>query len=56
MLLPYVAPVVAVTFVWQTMLNPQFGLVNHYGATLLGWEKPIAFLSSSDSPLGGGTS
>ena len=28
MLLPYVAPVVAVTFVWQTMLNPQFGIVN----------------------------
>ena len=28
MLLPYVAPVVAVTFVWQIMLNPQFGIVN----------------------------
>ena len=31
MLLPYVAPVVAVTFVWKTMLNPQFGVVNHWG-------------------------
>ncbi len=48
MLLPYVAPVVAATFVWSTMLNPQFGLVNHYGTGLLGWEEPIAFLSSRD--------
>ncbi|MBA2698525.1 MAG: sugar ABC transporter permease [Nocardioidaceae bacterium] len=50
MLIPYVAPVVAATFVWSTMLNPQFGLVNHYGASLLGWNEPIAFLSSSDPP------
>lgn len=46
MLLPYVAPVVAATFVWSTMLNPQFGLVNHWGTTLFGWDEPIAFLSS----------
>ncbi len=45
MLLPYVAPVVAVTFVWQTMLNPQFGIVNAVGTGLLGWEDPVAFLS-----------
>lgn len=30
MLLPYVAPVVAVAFVWQVMLHPQFGILNHY--------------------------
>jgi multiple sugar transport system permease protein len=48
MLIPYVAPVVAATFVWTTMLNPQFGIVNYYGTTLLGWDEPIAFLSSSD--------
>ncbi len=48
MLIPYVAPVVAATFVWKTMLNPQFGIVNHYGTTLLGWDEPIAFLSSAD--------
>jgi multiple sugar transport system permease protein len=47
MLVPYVAPVVAATFVWKTMLNPQFGIVNHYGTTLLGWNEPIAFLSSA---------
>jgi multiple sugar transport system permease protein len=54
MLLPYVAPVVAATFVWTTMLNPQFGVVNHYGTTLLGWDEPIAFLSSAEpiSPFG----
>jgi multiple sugar transport system permease protein len=45
MLLPYVAPIVAVTFAWSTMLNPQFGLVNHWGTRLLGWDEPIAFLS-----------
>lgn len=45
LLLPYVAPVVAATFVWSTLLNPQFGLVNHWGTTLLGWDDPIAFLS-----------
>jgi multiple sugar transport system permease protein len=49
MLLPYVAPVVAATFVWSTMLNPQFGLINHYGTSLLGWTEPIAFLTSSES-------
>ncbi|MFH9105246.1 carbohydrate ABC transporter permease [Streptomyces albus] len=48
MLLPYVAPVVAVTFVWQIALSPQFGIVNEWGATLLGWDDPIAFLSTRD--------
>jgi multiple sugar transport system permease protein len=54
MLLPYVAPVVAATFVWSTLLNPQFGLVNHWGTTLLGWQEPIAFLTSGEdaSPFG----
>ncbi len=54
MLVPYVAPVVAATFVWSTMLNPQFGVVNHYGTTLLGWDEPMAFLSSGQpiSPFG----
>jgi multiple sugar transport system permease protein len=54
MLVPYVAPVVAATFVWIVMLNPQFGVVNHYGTTLLGWNEPIAFLSSAKplSPFG----
>ena len=45
LLLPYVAPVVAATFVWSTLLNPQYGFVNWFGQTVLGWEEPIAFLS-----------
>jgi multiple sugar transport system permease protein len=45
LLLPYVAPVVAATFVWATLLNPQFGFVNWVGQNLLGWEDPVAFLS-----------
>ena len=49
MLLPYVAPVVAATFVWKTLLNPQFGFVNHWGGRLLGWEDPIAFLTSGEN-------
>ncbi|WP_028280646.1 sugar ABC transporter permease [Arthrobacter sp. H5] len=44
-LIPYVAPIVAVTFVWTTMLNPQFGIVNHWGTQFLGWDQAIPFLS-----------
>ncbi len=44
MLLPYVAPVVAVTFAWQTMLDPQNGVLNAWGTGLLGWNEPISFL------------
>jgi multiple sugar transport system permease protein len=51
MLLPYVAPVVAVTFVWQTMLNPQFGVVNAIGTSVLGWDDPVAFLSQRSAPV-----
>jgi multiple sugar transport system permease protein len=47
MLLPYVAPVVAVTFIWRTMLNPQFGIVNEFGQRFLGWDRPIPFLSQA---------
>ncbi|PSL51850.1 carbohydrate ABC transporter membrane protein 1 (CUT1 family) [Saccharothrix carnea] len=47
MLIPYVAPVVAVTFVWRVLLNPEFGLVNSWGRRLFGWDDPIAFLSQA---------
>ena len=50
MLLPYVAPVVAVTFVWQTMLDPHLGIVNALGHDVLGWDEPIPFLSSARRP------
>ena len=51
MLLPYVAPVVAVTFVWQTMLSPQFGIVNAIGMEVFGWDDPIAFLSQRSADV-----
>jgi multiple sugar transport system permease protein len=44
MLLPYVTPVVAVTFIWSVMLDPNLGIVNAMGKDVLGWEKPIPFL------------
>jgi multiple sugar transport system permease protein len=46
-LLPYVAPVVAVTFIWRTMLNPQFGIVNIIGQNVFGWDEPIPFVSQA---------
>lgn len=47
-LLPYVAPVVAVTFVWEILLSPQFGLANDWGVKFFGWDRPIAFLSQRE--------
>ena len=51
LLLPYVAPVVAAAFVWSTALNPQYGIVNEWGTGLLGWDDPVAFLSSRSDDL-----
>ena len=51
MLLPYVAPVVAVTFCWTTMLNPEYGLINAWGQKYLGWEAGIPFLSQTSTAL-----
>jgi multiple sugar transport system permease protein len=53
MLLPYVTPVVAATFVWTVALNPNFGIVNAWGTRFLGWDEPIAFLSTQSSSLFG---
>jgi multiple sugar transport system permease protein len=51
MLLPWVAPVVAVAFVWQVLLSPQLGFVNAVGTDLLGWEQPIPFLSQEEGTI-----
>ncbi|MFC0006682.1 carbohydrate ABC transporter permease [Micromonospora siamensis] len=51
MLLPYVAPVVAVAFLWQVLLDPQLGLVNNWGQRFLGWDTPIPFLSQDSTAL-----
>lgn len=40
-LVPYVAPVVAVAFLWEVMLNPQYGIVNTW------LDEPIAFLTQA---------
>ena len=53
MLLPYVTPVVAATFVWTVALNPQYGIVNAWGTRFLGWNEPVAFLSTESSTLFG---
>lgn len=50
-LLPYIAPVVAVTFVWTTLLNPKFGAINVWGMELLGWDRGIPFLSQQSTAL-----
>jgi multiple sugar transport system permease protein len=44
-LLPWVAPVVAITFVWNVLLSPQLGFVNAVGTHIFGWTQPIPFLS-----------
>ena len=53
MLLPYITPVVAATFVWTVALNPQYGIVNAWGTDFLGWDEPIAFLSTETGRLFG---
>jgi multiple sugar transport system permease protein len=51
MLLPYVSPVVAVAFVWSVMLDPNLGIVNAFGEDVLGWERPIPFLSQRSADV-----
>jgi multiple sugar transport system permease protein len=51
LLLPWVAPVVAITFVWEVLLSPQLGFVNAVGTEILGWNSPIPFLSQERGDL-----
>ena len=51
MLLPYVAPVVAVTFTWRIMLDPNLGIVNAIGTNTLGWSTPIPFLTQRTADI-----
>ena len=37
LLLPYVAPVISLVFVWQYMFNPVYGMVNYTLVDKLGW-------------------
>ena len=51
MLLPYVSPVVAVTFVWSIMLDPNLGIVNAIGTDTLGWERAVPFFSQRSAEV-----
>ena len=51
LLLPYVAPVVAIAFIWQVLLSPQLGFVNAVGTDVLGWDSPIPFLSQEEGTI-----
>jgi multiple sugar transport system permease protein len=51
LLLPWVAPVVAITYVWTILLSPQLGFVNAVGTNLLGWNEPIPFLSQEHGEI-----
>jgi multiple sugar transport system permease protein len=51
LLLPWVAPVVALAFVWQVLLSPQLGFVNAVGTDVLGWDQPIPFLSQEEGTV-----
>src|SRR5215207_5288580 len=53
MLLPWVAPVVAITFIWKVMLSPQLGVVNAFGTDVLGWNSAIPFLSQERGEIWG---
>lgn len=52
-LVPYVLPVIAGATIWRTMLNPQYGLVNAFGMQVLGWDAPIAFLTTKSFDVAG---
>jgi multiple sugar transport system permease protein len=51
LLLPWVAPVVAIAFIWQVLLSPQLGFVNAVGTDVLGWNQPIPFLSQESGTI-----
>jgi multiple sugar transport system permease protein len=51
LLLPYVAPVVAIATVWQVLLSPQLGFVNAVGTEVLGWNSPIPFITQEEGTI-----
>lgn len=50
LLFPYVAPIVATTLVWRTMLNAQHGIVNVWLNDWFGMQ-PVSFLSTRSLPV-----
>lgn len=53
LLVPYVLPIIAAVTIWQTMLNPQYGIVNAFGREVLGWSQPIGFLNTTTAEVWG---
>lgn len=53
LLVPYVLPIIAAVTIWQTMLNPQYGLVNAFGREVLGWDQSIGFLNTTTAQMWG---
>lgn len=53
LLVPYVLPLIAAVTIWQTLLNPQYGIVNAFGRQVLGWQQSIGFLSTSSAEIFG---
>lgn len=44
LLIPYIAPIVAMAFLWRIMFNAQFGIINEFTVNFLGWQR-IDFLT-----------
>jgi multiple sugar transport system permease protein len=44
LLVPYIAPIVAMAFLWRMIFNAQFGIFNEFTSTVLGWPR-IDFLT-----------
>lgn len=39
LLVPYVAPIVAMAFLWRMIFNAQFGVFNEFTSQVLGWQR-----------------
>lgn len=39
LLVPYIAPIVAMAFLWRMLFNAQFGIVNEFTHNILGWPR-----------------
>ena len=39
LLVPYIAPIVAMAFLWRMIFNAQFGFFNEFAANVLGWPR-----------------
>lgn len=52
-LIPYVLPIVSAAMIWNQMLNTQYGVINAFGQEVLGWAKPVSFLTQTSFDVAG---